>query len=162
MRTHLLLSAFVFTTMTASICQADDRAVRKELDADYLRMCQGVKSKDTKPMEELSTPDFTMEEAGQTEDAKAALAQLKQGFKTMQSADCTMTIRTLKIRKDQAVAVVHYTTAFIMKDAQGKTHQMTGSGDNEDTWIKTKNGWRIKKVKTLKSEETMDGKAMKR
>jgi ketosteroid isomerase-like protein len=160
---RIFATALTLTTLTTVVCRADDsKGVRKELDAGYARMCQGIKHKDVKPMAELSTPDFTMEEAGRTENAKAALAELEQSFKTMQPIDSAMTIRTLKISKDRAVATVDYSMSFTMKDAQGKTHQMSGKGVTEDTWIKTKSGWRIKKVKTLKADETMDGKTAKR
>jgi ketosteroid isomerase-like protein len=161
MRIQAFATAIALSALAAGFCRADDKSVRKELQAGYARLCQATDHKDLKAIQDLSTSDFTMDEGGKIQTAKAVLATLEQQFKMMQSSSTTMTIRTLNVHNNQAVAVVDYTSSMTMKDGQGKTHQVTGKGVDEDTWVKTRSGWRMKKVKSLKWDGLMDGKPMK-
>jgi len=143
--------------------RADDASVRKELAANYDKITMALDHKDSTSLRTIVTQDFTMEEAGKKMDGKASLAVIEKGFKTTGSVgEDAMKIRTLKVNGNTAIATVAYKrTSTSVPDKKHKTHAIASNGITEDTWVKTKSGWRLKSVKTLKSEMTVDGKPMK-
>src|SRR5436309_1197150 len=85
-RITLLLAAMLAVGVGLSVARADDKAVRKELDAAYAKVAQAYKEKNLDALKAMATPDFTWKARnGQTSNLDQVGANLKKEFAAMKS-----------------------------------------------------------------------------
>ncbi len=157
--TYVLVIGLAITA--GSMALADDAAVRKELAAQYTKFGRAMKKKDVQTIFGLATPDFKIRtKNGQTLNAQQARAMLSM---QLQAAKVLSTVQSniqkLTVNGSTATAVVvTKVVGQIQEKPGGKLHTMTDVGTTHDTWVKTPQGWRIKREEEVADKATLDGK----
>jgi ketosteroid isomerase-like protein len=147
----------------ACVARADDKAVRKELDAAYTRMARATQKKDIAAMTRYMAPDY--QEVGLTgklSNRQQAQADQKQMLTVAETLSVQFKISQATIKGSEAVVLLRYIFSMVTKayvDPEGKTHKVVANAPMRHTWTKTKQGWLLKRVEELKGGTlTMDGK----
>jgi hypothetical protein len=154
-------------TFMAPSIQADERSVRKELEALYARFAQAVKQNERYTMKRLfldySTTDFRMRlENGKTlsrEDAAEAMED--EAMAAARFIGQEIRILKLTLKGSAAIAVYKDRTTAVVDDPQGNTHKIVALSTTRDTWVKTPEGWKARLTEVLSSKTLLDGKEVK-
>lgn len=155
------ITALGLTLMTGAcaISQADDAAVRKEIQAGYDKLCAAMKSKNIDGVMKMGTKDFSYTEKGQTMGGEQMKQMMQQQFAAMKSCDkMVMKIDKLTVKGNTATVMSSSEGVMTIGGADGKTHKMADKNTSKDTWVKTPEGWKCKNVTVLTDKMTMDGK----
>ena len=163
----LLLAAALASTSTIVRAQTDN-AVQKELEALYQKMDEALVKKDLKAFESQLTPDWQSMVPGEKPlSFKEVKAQMKK-YKTMDSLISRTTMRKfedVKLEADTATVTFEISSEEEQKDLLGQygpkneIHHITSQSKIEDTWIKTKKGWKQKiHLRLTPNHLTVDGK----
>ena len=156
------LALLTACTLLPTLGRADDTATRKAIEKQYAKIAQAYKTKTIKPIQDVSTPDYTLTlPSGQV----ATRQQMEQQFGTLVSFIQSITSASDKISKvsvkgSTAVVDTVETVNGVVADpqTQGKTHTLGTSTQYRDTWVKAGNTWLRKHSDLLKSAMTTDGK----
>lgn len=124
----------------------------------------GSAEKITHWFERYTTPDYAqISEKGQRTDRKSALAgtirlgNLSGGKITRISSRIT----ALKGEARQVHSMEQWTYEITQRDNKGKDHKLVLTDSEDNLWVPTAAGWKIKTAKVLATKALMDGKPAK-
>ena len=179
MRTYIMrvgtLVALSAAVLLPAPGRADDAATRKVLEKQYAKIDQAFKTKNIKPLLEVTTPDYTltppasmsgMGGAGQPSPKRQVITrqQVEAQFSTAVSFIQTVTNASTKINKisvkgGAATVDAVETVNGIVADpqTQGKTHTIDLVNQYQDTWIKSGSMWLRKHSDLVKATVVTDG-----
>ena len=121
----------------------------------------GSAEKITQWFERYTTPNYAqVNEKGKRTDRKSALAgtirlgQLSGGKITRIASRVT----ALKGDARQVHSMEQWTYEITQRDNKGKDHQLVLTDSEDNLWVPTASGWKIKASKILATKALMDGK----
>ena len=141
--------------------QADESAVRKEIEAAYAKRDKALKTKDFEFLKSQETEDYTEKSKDGTvrnkEEADAMSDQMAPMVKDV--AEQVTKVESVEAGEDDGefVAVSTDHGRLTLTGPDGKTHEAVGSSHQRDVWVKTKAGWKIKHHEELDSTVEIDG-----
>jgi hypothetical protein len=160
MRSHPapILAACVAAVALSVPCAAQ-KAPRKQLEKSYSEMAQALKRRDMDAFMKWMTPDYQVQGKGKAKDAKTFKAETTLQLlmvKTITAASMKMT--ALKDGKEGAKASVTMSVAGVLATDPKQPHTLKNVSKHTDTWVKSPEGWRIKKTEPAGSQLFVDGK----
>jgi len=134
------------------VVQDKSKPVRHALEERYTRIAEAQRNKDIDAMRALRTPDFTVDlPNGQRWDLEDSLNYSRAGFQQVQSnIRVSNTIESLDVHGDEAIAVVHQQWSRMQIKA-GKLRRVDTEAIQTETWVNTKDGWKLKHIGDVKS-----------
>src|SRR5215813_8445238 len=134
------------------VVQDKSKPVRHALEERYARIAEAQRNKDIDAMRALRTPDFTVDlPNGQRWDLEKSLNYSRAGFQQVQSnIRVSNTIESLDVHGDEAIAVVHQQWSRMQIKA-GKLRRVDTEAIQTETWVNTKDGWKLKHIGDVKS-----------
>ena len=134
------------------VVQDKSKPVRHALEERYTRIAEAQRNKDIDAMRALRTPDFTVDlPNGQRWDLEKSLNYSQAGFQQVQSnIRVSNTIESLDVHGDEAIAVVHQQWSRMQIKA-GKLRRVDTEAIQTETWVNTKDGWKLKHIGDVKS-----------
>jgi|GEM_PF-3181494 len=127
--------------------RADDgtAAVRKEIESQYTTQSKAMNDKDAKAFISIFTSDFQQippmgNPLGVAEVQTAARAKMQKE----EIEETPAQIESIRVAGDRAIVVSKHTFTFPYKDASFKTQLKTHTAYNDELWVKTASGWRMK------------------
>jgi hypothetical protein len=147
--------------------RADDRSVRRELEALYAQeariLKQGERYESKRFLLDHTTNDYRLKtESGKTVNREDAAANLEEGM--MAAARFTgqeFRILKLSVKGNEAVVLFKDRTTAVIEDPQGNAHKFVNMSNTRDTWVKTPDGWKTRLTEVLSSKTLVDGKEIK-
>jgi hypothetical protein len=146
----------------ATAAWGDDKAVRKALEPMYAKMEQAFMKRDVSAVMALTAPGFTGKSGSEVVTGDKMLMQIGMRLAMIQQMKSVkMRIAKLSVKGDKAVVVNRYAFSGIITLNNGRTVKGADNGITRDTWVRTKTGWRLLQLETVKSNPTLDGKPFK-
>lgn len=147
----------------AALSMAD---AKSEISKAYDARLKLFKARDaaglSKLFTDLTTEDVSMEGAGMAGMKKAEMAKMiKSQLGMVQSVKGgSMTLAKWNIKGDTAILEATEKMEFTMANPQDpkKPMVMKGTTVSTDTWVKVGGKWKLKKVKVVKEDYTVNGK----
>jgi len=141
---------------------------KSEISKVYDLRLKLFKARDAKGLakmfNDLATEDISMDGAGMSGMKKKQLTQSIEAqmgmIKSVKGG--SMTLGKWKIQGNTATLEVTEKMEFTMSNPQDakKPMVMKGTTISSDTWVKVGNKWKLKKVKVLKEDYTVNGKKL--
>src|SRR6185295_12594062 len=127
------------------------KPVRRALEEQYAKIAEAQRKEDIEALRATRTPDFTVDmQNGEKWDLETSLNYSRAGFQQVESnIDLSNTIETLDVHGDVAVAVVHQRWSRMQMKA-GKVRRVDTEAIQTETWVNTKDGWRLKHISEIK------------
>ena len=127
------------------------KPVRRALEEMYAKIAEAQRNEDIEAMRATRTPDFSVDMPnGQKWDLETSLNYSRAGFQQVESnIDLANTIESLDVHGDEAVAVVHQRWSRVQMKA-GKLRRIDTEAIQTETWVRTKDGWRLKHIGNIK------------
>lgn len=150
---------FLLGMVMPSLVLAD---ARKELEAAYRDFNAAMKARDVKKVMAFTTPDFKMVNVGKVVfsrmELRTSLEQSLKQFKTILSV--TSKIERMQSDKFNVISVRSTGTfkAEIVNPTTKKVGIYESTSVTDDVWVKSKEGWRLKQVRTVKEDSRLDGR----
>jgi hypothetical protein len=147
--------------------RADERSVRKEIEALYARYARLVKQDERYPLKrfflEHTTDDFRMKsENGKIMSREDAAANIDEGPMAMaRFTGQDYRIVKLAVKGNQAVVDYRDRTTAVIEDREGNPHKLVSTSTARDTWVKTPEGWKTRLTEVFSSKTLLDGKEVK-
>jgi ketosteroid isomerase-like protein len=140
--------------------QNDNSAVRRELQAAYARAGEAYWAKDAAALMQMVTPDFVQRMPdGQTLGAAEAEAALSEWFATGDTLTrYDIRIGELAVQDSEAIAEVTENVTTTFADPAGRSHERVQANTSRVTWVRTAQGWQIRRSEYLTAKMTVDGK----
>lgn len=140
----------------------DDAAVRKELEAQYLRLAEAHDKRDLKAIVGLKTADFhAIFPDGRVGDSKLMEQYSRQFLEGNQPPyNIRFTIQKLTVSENKLIAVAEVLQeATRYRELAGKRRRVDTSVVQRETWAKTADGWKLKSVDDVRDQKRfVDGK----
>ncbi len=148
----VVLIALLTVGTIPSVVRADnEKIIRKELKAAYVRIVDALKKNDAAVFEELLASDFQVKLLnGETHDREWILNYIRNNAKAFKVLKLSIKIKKLTINRDEAIALIEQKSSRTFNDAQGKSHRLDVGAIQQETWVKTAEGWRLKHNEELK------------
>jgi Domain of unknown function (DUF4440) len=158
-----MLAAAVLTSSS----RADDRSVRRELEALYAQEARILQHGERHELKRFlldhTTDDYRLKsEGGKTLSREDTAANLEEG--PMAAARFTgqeYRILKLTVKGNEAVVLFKDRTTAVIEDQQGNPHKIVNMSNTRDTWVKTPDGWKTRLTEVLSSKTLVDGKEVK-
>jgi ketosteroid isomerase-like protein len=127
------------------------KPVRRALEEQYAKIAEAQRNKDIEALRATRTSDFTVDmQNGEKWDLETSLNYSRAGFKQVESnINLLNTIESLDVHGDVAVAVVHQRWSRMQMKA-GKLRRVDTEAIQTETWVNTKDGWRLKHIGEIK------------
>lgn len=140
----------------------DSASIHAALDAQYRKLAEAHDHGDEKAIAALKTADFhSIGPDGRVADVQTMAAYTRQ-FLTNNKPPYNIrnTIRHLRISENGLIAVADvFQEASRMRDLAGKLRRVETSVEQEETWSKTPDGWKLKMVEHVHNQKRfVDGK----
>jgi hypothetical protein len=159
--TLLTLVVLVMNVRTAS-AQDDAAAVRKELEAQYLKLAEAHERRDLKAIVGLKTADFhAIFPDGRVGDSKVMEQYSKQFLESnLPPYNIRVTIQKLTVSEHKLIAVAEILQELTRyRELEGKRRKVETSVLQRETWAKTAEGWKLKVVDNVRDQKRfVDGK----
>jgi hypothetical protein len=140
----------------------NDDAVRKELDAQYLKLAQAHDKRDLKAIVALKTADFhAIFPDGRVGDSKVMEQYSKQFLESnLPPYNIRVTIQKLVVSENKLIAVADVLQeATRYRELAGKRRRVDTSVVQRETWAMTTEGWKLKSVDNVRDQKRfVDGK----
>jgi hypothetical protein len=149
---------------TPPAARADDRAVRRELEAIYAKYVRAAKQKEKAPVKQFiqryTVADFQQKmPGGRTLNRAEVTAMLTEGpGAAAQIVDEQLNIRRLTVKGNEAIVTYADRSTAVAADPQGNSHKIVATSTSRDTWVKTPAGWKMRLSEVLEAKTLMDGK----
>lgn len=154
-----LLLAGALAQPAAARLQGDDDAVKKEIQAALDRGTAAVVAKDFDTYgKELAAEYRSTDILGETVERDKAVEQLKALVEPAENVKATMTVESLKVKGDEATALVRIKGSADMKDGDGKAHTVKFDQREVQIWAKMGDAWRLRDSMQLTSDAQVDDK----
>jgi ketosteroid isomerase-like protein len=127
------------------------KPVRRALEEMYGKIAEAQRNEDIDALRATRTADFSVDmQNGEKWDLETSLNYSRAGFKQVESnISLTNTIESLDVHGDTAVAVVHQRWSRMQMKA-GKVRRVDTEAIQTETWVNTKDGWRLKHISEIK------------
>ena len=157
----LLILVVLFMNATTSFAQ-DDAAVRKELEAQYLRLAEAHDKGDIKAIVGLKTADFhAIFPDGRVGDSKVMEQYSRQFLESNRPPyNIKVSIQKLAVSENKLIAVAEVLQEISReRELAGKRRRVDTSVLQRETWAKTTDGWKLKSVDSVRDQKRfVDGK----
>lgn len=153
---------FVAMLCLASQTLAETAAdVRKSVQSAYTNENASMMRKDANSVFAAYAPDFSQTSLkGET----LTLIQLKQMvpsvFASAKQIKDKTTVQKIALQGDKATVTVKRHSEIVALSPRKKAIKMAVDAVTEDLWVKTAQGWRLKRQKSLKEKQTMNGRPL--
>ena len=132
---------------------------KSEIQAVYNKLTAGFKKGDTNQIMSLGTKDFVMIQYGQRMSGEQVMKEMQGMFASgMKINKMSMTVRSVKVKGNTALATTDAVSDMMMKMPDGKMHRLESTSVSKDTLVKTPQGWKFKIAQTVSEKAKMDGK----
>jgi len=127
------------------------KPVRRALEEQYAKIEEAQRKEDIEALRATRTSDFTVDMPnGQKWDLETSLNYSRAGFQQVESnLNQSNTIESLDVHGDVAVAVIHQRWSRMQMKA-GKVRRVDTEAIQTETWVNTKDGWRLKHISEIK------------
>jgi ketosteroid isomerase-like protein len=141
------------------IMRDKSKPVRRALEEMYAKIAEAQRNEDIEALRATRTPDFTVDlPNGQKWDLETSLNYSRAGFQQVESnINLSNTIESLDVHGDEAVAVVHQRWSRMQMKA-GQLRRVDTEAIQTETWVRTKDGWRLRHIGNVKPGAYIDGK----
>ncbi|MCA1626262.1 MAG: nuclear transport factor 2 family protein, partial [Acidobacteria bacterium] len=138
-------------------------ATLAELQAVFAARMQAYTKKDYETLVSHISPDFSATlPDGQTinyEQIKTYMRRNLERFVSIESQN--IAIENAMVNGNEAVIDARQIVSRVQKFADGSVHNVTTSVLQQETWVKTANGWKLKSVGGEREQSTLvDGKPL--
>lgn len=130
-------------------CASTDRArIQSEIRAQYDRLERAYAERDADTILKLRAPNFeTFGPNGQHDDSSRMAEYTRQWFATNKPPiEVHFTLTSFDIRSQNEVAVMTVQRASRYQERDGKLRHVKHEVTQRETWVRTPQGWRIRKV----------------
>jgi ketosteroid isomerase-like protein len=133
--------------------------VRQELQAAYARVGEAYRAKDAAALMQMVAPGFTQRMPdGQVIGAAEAQAALGEWFATTDAVTrYAVRIGAVAVTGDEARADIAEDVTTTFADPGGASHERVQSNTAAATWVRTPDGWRIRRTEYQTAKLTEDG-----
>lgn len=156
-----LFTVMGLLAVSASHAAADVAAdARKAIQVIYDHEVTAYAKKDIKGITAILTPDFeSIEKNGDRINAVQSIETIRQTFRMLRTFTVSQNIQNLTLKGDQAIVTSRSHLEGTIADEQtGKPHKVVGDSVTVETWVKSRQGWLLKRSKTISERNIMDGK----
>jgi hypothetical protein len=160
----VLFMALVTATLCAALVQSgkstkatgedktSNQKVRIELESAYATQDEAIKKNDFKAFVETLAPDYSLKllngEGFSREQVETFIKNDMTHTKTV--AKSVSTIDSLTVNPGEAVVVVTHEASRILTDGQNVPHKWENKVVHKETWARTTDGWKLRRVEELK------------
>lgn len=151
-RLLIVLAVLLIAESVPVAVRADSKNdTRKELKAAYVRIVDALKNNDPAVFEELLAPDFQVKLInGETHDREWILNYIQNNAKAFKVLKLSIKIKKLTVSGNEAIALIEQKSSRTLNDAEGKSHRLDVGAIQQETWVKTAEGWRLRHNVELK------------
>ncbi len=147
----VLAVTLMIGAMPLTVVADGKKTIRKELEAAYVRIVDALKKNDPTTFEELLAPDFQVKLInGETHEREWLLNYLRNNANTFKVLKLSIKIKKLTVRGNEAIVIIEQKSSRTLSDEQGKPHQLDVGAIQQETWVKTPEGWRLRHNEELK------------
>jgi len=138
-------------------------SVRRDLEAMYTAQDEAIKKRNFKAFVSTFAPDYSIKllngdvfNRQQVEGfVKSDMARTRSVEKSLSSID------SLSTAGNEAVVIVTHEARRVLEDAHGQPHKWENKVVHKETWIKTTDGWKIRRLEEVKQVYLLrDGKTL--
>ena len=155
----IALSGLLLTLTASAFADASSDA-RKAITAIYQRQVTALEHKDSKGAFSHLAPDYVhIDLKGHQTTAAAERTDADSLFSMAKSIHATTTITAFSLKANLAQATVKVSGTIVLLNP--KTQKMVTLVDttvSNDTWMKTKSSWHLKRTQDISEKATVDGK----
>ncbi len=141
---------------------ADDAAVRSELQAIYHEAAAALKNKDLQSLAtHLDAGFWSRDVHGVKHTLEEARTRVQEAMEKTDAIESTRfsAIRVVT-RGNMAIALATRRIAATIRDGENKPRKFVSDGIFLDLWLKSGDGWKLRRVETLAQRHTIDGKML--
>ena len=145
--------------------QSDTATLRRELEANYAKLAAALQAKDWRAALVWVASDYRqISPNGDVSDRGVLAADLEQTMEMMRTITASYRVLRVSANKEEVIATIRYSFAGETEpDPQGKRHRISLTAPMRATWVKTAQGWQLKRNEELPGAVAlMDGKPLKR
>ena len=160
-RLLIVLAVLLIAESVPVAVRADSKNdTRKELKAAYVRIADALKNNDPAVFEELLAPDFQVKLInGETHDREWILNYIRNNAKAFKVLKLSIKIKKLTVSGNEAIVLIEQKSSRTFNDAEGKSHRLDVGAIQQETWVKTAEGWWLRhNVELKRLYVTQDGK----
>ncbi len=143
-----------------SVVSDKSKPVRRELEKQYAKLSEALRNKDFKAFHALRTNDFSTRDLnGQPQTTEQMIARTRLLLERIQPPiKAIFEIDTIDLRGNVAVATIHQKFSR-MQLVAGQLRKVETSVTQDETWVKTEDGWKLKFVEKERNPlRYIDGK----
>ena len=155
LRTHLWLIVCLFgTVVPGGAASTNQAAVRKALQANYARYCQGIMKRDLKAMASVQTSNymFRPEKLILRKQTEANMSFFLDYVPHVRLSSAAVKIQKITMKSGTVVAMVTLTTKGTGGYPGSPRQALKMTSQRRDTWIKTSRGWKMRFTEQLSNQ----------
>lgn len=146
-----------------TIVRDKTKPIRRELEAVFEQRVKAAKDQDFDAQMALISPDYTATLANGTtwtyEYIKAHIRRLNEQSVKGEGDGCGIKIEELTVRGNEAIIEARQHCPRKQRLRDGKIHDVYTSVLQTETWVKTADGWKLKRVENERDQVIeIDGK----
>lgn len=154
---HATLPALL--VLAASAHAADPKT---EIGKLYQAYVVAVKAKKFNAIEGMLTPNFTVENQGQTFQRTQAIQMMKQALGEAKIDELKSKITAFTLKGNAATVNTEETMKLQLKNAaNGKLSKVVVISTSKDSWVKVKDKWLLQKSTAIANKTYVDGQLQK-
>lgn len=148
----------------ACTARADDKAVRLELVRAYAGISRAMAAKDVPASLSFMAPGYAEKSLNGAVIRRPQIdRERKAAFASARTVKASFQITGLSTSGNNAVAATRFTLTMVTLpsiDPARKTHRIIAAAPFKHTWVRTRQGWKMKRSEELKGGRlTIDGKS---
>lgn len=137
---------------SADVSQAELQAIRRAIEGQYAKLAEAVKNKDFEAFQALRTADFsTVNLTGAAQNSEQMAARARLLLEVIQPPiEVSHEILNLNARNAETVVATIRQRFSRMQNIAGKARPIETAVTQDETWVKTPQGWKLKYVENEK------------
>lgn len=135
--------------------------VRRELEAVFAERVKAVENKDAEAQIAQVSPDYSATlPNGQTLNYDQIVAYIRSGAEQFVSVlDLSITVESLTVRGNEVIVDARQKFSRTQRLRDGKIHNVVTGVLQRETWVRTAEGWQLKRVDNLREQQFLvDGR----
>jgi|SRR5579862_8636162 len=149
----LSVSSLAFAHQTAQ-----DRAAMEQKQKDFIK---AFKAKDMTWFDKNAAADFVaIDGRGKKYNRQESMGQMKMLFSGLKVEQLDSTIQGIKPQGKDLLVKTYSVLKGTLTGTGGKSQKLVDQSTDEETWVKSGSGWKLKLDKTVSEKATLDGKAI--